>query len=307
MSFASRLLFQVLFTPFVMLKSEPMIEPQPTIPTATAPLVAAERIVRRDAARNQTLLAPTDLALHAGERVALTGPSGSGKSVLLRALALLDPLESGQVQWRGRPVTRARIPTFRRHVAYLRQRAALLDGSVEDNLRYPYSLAVYRDVSFDAARARTLFERAGRAPDFLARDASELSGGEAQIVALVRVLQLDPDVLLLDEPTASLDPDSVRAIEALVAEWFERQHAARATIWVSHDPDQARRIGTRQLTMRAGVLSGALSASSSGTLSGAPSDARSEVRSEASTSPPGAAPAAPTHPRPLTPPQEAAQ
>jgi len=232
-----------------------MSNPQSVPPSATVPLVAAQRIVRRDAARDQTLLEPTDLTLDAGERVALTGPSGSGKSVLLRALALLDPLDAGHVQWRGRPVTRARIPAFRRHVAYLRQRAALLDGSVEDNLRYPYSLRVYRDVSFQAARVRSLFERAGRGPDFLTRDASELSGGEAQIVALVRVLQLDPDVLLLDEPTASLDPDSARAIETLVAEWSGRGREARATIWVSHDPAQARRVGTRQLTMRAGVLS----------------------------------------------------
>ena len=234
------------------------------ITRSSAPLVAAQRIARGDAARAQVLLQPTDLALDAGDRVALTGPSGSGKSVLLRALALLDPLDGGQVQWRGRPVTRARIPAFRRHVAYVRQRAALLDGSVEDNLRYPYSLAVYRDAAFDAARARTLFARAGRGADFLARDASELSGGEAQIVALVRVLQLDPDVLLLDEPTASLDPESVRAIEALVAEWFERSVTARATVWVSHDPAQALRVGKRQLTMRAGVLSDAEAATQPG-------------------------------------------
>ncbi|PXW27400.1 ABC transporter ATP-binding protein [Paraburkholderia caballeronis] len=226
---------------------------QPSAP----PLVAAQRIARRDAARQQTLLQPTDFALAASERVALTGPSGSGKSVLLRALALLDPLDGGRIEWRGRPVTRARIPTFRRHVAYLRQRPALLDGTVEDNLRYPYSLAVYRDVSFDAGRARALLAGAGRGEAFLARDASELSGGEAQIVALVRVLQLDPDVLLLDEPTASLDPESARAIEALVAAWFERDRAAHATVWVSHDPAQALRVGTRQWTMHAGVLANA--------------------------------------------------
>lgn len=234
-----------------------MTDPRALAPSDARPvaLLAAQRIVRRDAARDQTLLQPTDFSLDAGERIALTGPSGSGKSVLLRALSLLDPLDGGDVYWRGRPVTRARIPAFRRHVAYLRQRAALLDGSVEDNLRYPYSLAVYRDVKFDAARARALLERTGRGADFLARDASELSGGEAQIVALVRVLQLDPDALLLDEPTASLDPDSVRAIEALVAGWFERGTDTRATVWVSHDPAQARRVGVRQLTMRAGVLS----------------------------------------------------
>ncbi|CAG9259003.1 Putative ABC transport system ATP-binding protein [Paraburkholderia unamae] len=218
------------------------------------PLVEARALARRDAQRGQWLLQPTDFALRAGERCVLTGPSGSGKSVFLRALALLDAPDGGEVLWHGEHVTRARIVRYRRHIAYLRQRPALLDGSVEDNLRYPYTLAVYRDARFDAARARALFDAAGRASDFLGRLTSELSGGEAQIVALVRVLQLDPDALLLDEPTASLDPESARGVEALVAGWFDQASAARATVWVSHDPAQAQRVGTRHLTMRAGVL-----------------------------------------------------
>jgi len=220
----------------------------------SAPLIEARQIARRDAQRDQWLLQPADFALRAGERAVLTGPSGSGKSVFLRALALLDPLEGGEVRWNGERVTRARIVRYRRHIAYLRQRPALLDGTVEDNLRYPYTLAVYRDVQFDAARARALLGAAGRASDFLARPTSELSGGEAQIVALVRVLQLDPEALLLDEPTASLDPESARAVEALVASWFERASMPRATVWISHDPAQAQRVGERHLTMRAGLL-----------------------------------------------------
>ncbi|WP_092004102.1 ABC transporter ATP-binding protein [Paraburkholderia lycopersici] len=219
-----------------------------------APLAEANRIARRGARRGQWLLHPTDFALRAGERAVLTGPSGSGKSVFLRALALLDPLDGGEVRWHGEAVSRSRMVHYRRHVAYLRQRPALLDGSVEDNLRYPYTLAVYRDAQFDAARARAFFAAAGRASDFLSRDASDLSGGEAQIVALVRVLQLDPEALLLDEPTASLDPESVRAVEALVAGWFDQARTARATVWVSHDPAQAQRVGARHLTMREGML-----------------------------------------------------
>jgi putative ABC transport system ATP-binding protein len=222
--------------------------------TAAAPLIEARRITRRDAARGQILLQPADFALHAGQRVVLTGPSGSGKSVFLRVLALLDPLDGGALHWHGQPIARTQIPRYRRHIAYLRQRPALIDGTVEDNLRYPYSLAVYRDATFDAARARALFDAAGRGSGFLARDTSELSGGEAQIVALVRVLQLDPEALLLDEPTASLDPESARAVETLIAQWFERDRAARATVWVSHDPAQAQRVGNRHITMRAGVL-----------------------------------------------------
>ncbi|WP_233272579.1 ABC transporter ATP-binding protein [Paraburkholderia acidisoli] len=231
-----------------------------TAPPPDAPLVEAHQLTRRDAQRGQTLLAPTEFTLHAGDRAVLTGPSGSGKSVFLRALALLDPLDGGEVRWHGEPVTRTRIVRYRRAIAYLRQRPALLDGTVEDNLRYPYTLAVYRDARFDAGRARALFAAAARSDDFFSRLASELSGGEAQIVALVRVLQLDPEALLLDEPTASLDPESARAVEALVADWYARANAARATVWVSHDPAQAGRVGTRHLTMRAGVLSEAAAA-----------------------------------------------
>ncbi|KWF59417.1 ABC transporter ATP-binding protein [Burkholderia pseudomultivorans] len=222
-----------------------------TVPTG---LIDAQHITRRDATSGKTLLAPTDFSLAAGSRIAVTGPSGSGKSVLLRALALLDPLDGGHVLWRGARIRRSAIPRYRRSVAYVRQRPAQTDGSVETQLRYPYSLAIYRDVAFDRARAEALAARAGRGADFLDKRASELSGGEAQIAALLRVLQLDPDVLLLDEPTSALDPDSTRAIEALVGAWFDAAPDARAYMWISHDPAQAARIGTTRMIMQAGVL-----------------------------------------------------
>ena len=114
--------------------------------------------------------------------------------------------------------------------------------------------ATYRDVRFDRARAASLAAQAGRGDDFLDKRASELSGGEAQITALIRVLQLAPEVLLLDEPTASLDPESSRAIEALVHAWFAADPGRHASMWVSHDPAQAARMSARHLTMRAGVL-----------------------------------------------------
>jgi putative ABC transport system ATP-binding protein len=218
------------------------------------PLVLADGIVRRDASRGQTLLASTTFRLDAGDRVAISGPSGSGKSVFLRSLALLDPLDAGRILWHGEPVGRAAIPRYRRNIAYIRQRPALVDGTVEDNLRYPYQLRAYRDVSFDRAHAASLLAQAGRGRDFFDKRASELSGGESQITALVRVLQLSPEVLLLDEPTASLDPESARAIEGLVRAWFDADARAHASIWVSHDPAQAARMSERHLTMHAGVL-----------------------------------------------------
>lgn len=217
-------------------------------------LIQAHAVVRRDPRTAKTLLGPIDFSLLAGQRVALTGPSGSGKSVFMRALALLDPVDDGGLSWHGRRIERQAIARYRRHVAYVQQRPAVLDGTVEDNLRYPYSLRAYRDARFDREHAARLVAAAGKDEDFLSKRASDLSGGEGQVAALVRVLQLAPEVLLLDEPTASLDPQSARAIESLVQAWFDAGRAARASIWVSHDPAQAERVGERRLTMHAGTL-----------------------------------------------------
>lgn len=217
-------------------------------------IIEARTLLRRDAIAATALLDVTNFSLATGERAVMTGPSGAGKSVFLRALALLDPIDAGRILWHGRVIDRRAIPRYRRCVAYVRQRPALIEGTVEDNLRYPYSLRAYSDARFDRGRAAQLVSAAGKSEDFLRKRASELSGGEAQVTALIRVLQLEPEVLLLDEPTASLDPQSTRAIEALVASWFEADRTARASIWVSHDPAQAERVGTRRLTMRAGHL-----------------------------------------------------
>lgn len=217
-------------------------------------LIEARAITRLAPRGGGVLLQKTYFHLNAGERIALTGPSGSGKSVFLRALALLDPLDGGEIHWQGKHVEPAMVPNYRRHIAYIRQRPALVDGTVEDNLRYPYTLRTYRGQTYDADRARRLLIDAGRDPALLSRGTPDLSGGEAQIVALVRALQLDPQALLLDEPTAALDPDSARAVESLVTQWFAVDPAKRATIWISHDPAQALRVGTRHITMRAGVL-----------------------------------------------------
>jgi putative ABC transport system ATP-binding protein len=139
-------------------------------------------------------------------------------------------------------------------VIYLHQRPALLDGSVEDNLRSPFTLKAHRGRRFDEARVLGLLDGLGRGAEFLARSSRDLSGGEAQLVALLRAVQLDPTALLLDEPTASLDPASARTVEALVDRWFAAGAGNRALVWVSHDPDQSRRVSGRRLHMHAGRL-----------------------------------------------------
>lgn len=217
------------------------------------PLLGASEIVRRGP-NGDHLLDGIDFELNAGERWAVSGPSGSGKTLFLRALAMLDPLTSGQVRWRGEPVSASRVPLFRSHVAYVSQRPALIDGDVDDNLAYPYALAARCDHRYDRSRIERWLVELDRDASFLDKSTRSLSGGEAQLVALLRTLQLDPEVLLLDEPTAALDETSAGCVEGLLQQWIEAPAEKRSYVWISHDTDQARRIASRRLTMRGGVI-----------------------------------------------------
>ena len=157
-----------------------------------------------------------DLTVAEGESVAITGPSGSGKTLFLRALAGLDPVQEGTLYLEGRPLQAWPAPLYRSRVVYVAQRPALFDGTVEDNLARPFTLAVRRGHAFDRRRALEVLAALGRDAEFLRRPVTVLSGGEAQIVALARALLVEPAILLLDEPTASLDADAARRAEALI-------------------------------------------------------------------------------------------
>jgi len=217
-------------------------------------LLEARHVGRRKPHRDQWLLREVDFGVAAGERIALVGPSGSGKTLLLRALARLDPMDEGDVLWQGESIRGGRIPDYRRRAIYLHQRPALLEGSVVDNLRAPFRLRVNRDRQFSQTSIVHWLEQLGRGPDFLDKNVRELSGGEAQLVALLRAVQLEPQVLLLDEPTAALDQPTTRAVEQLVRIWHEQLPDQRALIWVSHNPEQTDRVACRHVTIQAGRL-----------------------------------------------------
>ncbi|WP_060507035.1 ATP-binding cassette domain-containing protein [Pseudomonas sp. NBRC 111124] len=221
---------------------------------AEAVLLEARQLGRVDLQTQATLLSPTDFSLRAGERLALIGASGSGKSVLLRTLALLDAPSSGEVLWRGEAVAAPLIPHFRSRVCYLAQRAALVEGSVMVNVQLPFTLKHNRQYRFDADTATRLLTLAGKPRSFLDKAGTDLSGGEAQLVALVRALLLAPQVMLLDEPTSALDPQSVAAVETLVMNWLDESPNDRAFLWITHDHAQAQRTSTRTLTMHQGAL-----------------------------------------------------
>ncbi len=209
---------------------------------------------RRHPKADQWLLRGISITVRPGDRWAVVGPSGSGKSLLLRAMALLDPLDEGEIHWRGQSVRGHAVPEYRRHVVYLHQQPALVEGTVEHNLRQPFLLQRHqrRLAAFDETRVRELLESLGRDGSFLGKQQSVLSGGEGQLVALVRALQLDPDIMLLDEPTASLDPSTALAVEQSVDRWLSERPDARAIVWVSHDAQQSARLSDRRLRLQHG-------------------------------------------------------
>jgi putative ABC transport system ATP-binding protein len=216
------------------------------------PLLMACGLSRRKPGSEEWLLRGVCVAVRPGNRLALIGPSGSGKTVLLRALALLDPHDEGSIEWRGRPLRGEAVPAYRKEVVYLHQRPVLFEGTVEDNLKYPFTLKSHRGKRFDRASVVSILETLKRDEAFLEKSSRDLSGGEAQIVALIRALELDPTMLLLDEPTASLDHATAEAAEKLLYRWQHEAPGERSFIWVSHDLEQSKRMSDRRFQMQLG-------------------------------------------------------
>jgi tungstate transport system ATP-binding protein len=193
------------------------------------------------------------LAIHAGERVALVGPNGCGKSTLLRALHGLLPIASGERS----------LPQASR-IAMLFQRPHMLRLSVRRNLQLglwlsgvPWSqTAVRAQAALERVQLTHLAERNGRA----------LSGGQQQRVALARAWALQPDVWLLDEPTASLDPHAKREVEALIADFGDEAPAPgrlRPTlVFASHNLGQVKRLASRVIYLEQGQVLADLSVDS---------------------------------------------
>jgi tungstate transport system ATP-binding protein len=190
------------------------------------------------------------LEIRRGEIFALVGPSGAGKSTLLRLLNFLEPPTFGTVRFLGTEFTPERSVSLdiRRRVTTVFQRPVLLNRSVWANVAYGLKLRGRGDS--DARIGQTL-ELVGLA-DLADQKARTLSGGEAQRVALARAMVLNPEVLLLDEPTANLDPYNVGLIEDIVRKLNQDQ--GTTLVLVTHNVFQARRLAQRVALILEGRL-----------------------------------------------------
>lgn len=194
-------------------------------------------------ARGRRLIDRLDLSVASGRVTVLLGANGAGKSLALRLLHGLIVPHAGEIRWRDRPLDRA----ARRAQAMVFQRPVMLRRSVMANLTF--ALAVRGFGGRERARRATEALEAARLADLAHRPARVLSGGEQQRLALARALACEPELLLLDEPTANLDPASTLAIE-------EQIRTARGrgitVLLVTHDQGQARRIADDIAFMHAG-------------------------------------------------------
>jgi putative ABC transport system ATP-binding protein len=176
-----------------------------------------------------------NLGISARGITTLLGPSGSGKTSLLRLLNRLDEPDSGKIFYNDQPITSYDIQALRRDVGMVFQRQELFEGSVKDNILFGPGL---HGLAVDPEEILDLVGLDCASRD---KDVANLSGGQAQKVVIARALAVDPKVLLLDEPTANLDPTSTLQIEEVI------MHLSRdlglTCLFVTHNVDQAQRVG----------------------------------------------------------------
>ncbi|HEX2234634.1 MAG TPA: ATP-binding cassette domain-containing protein [Thermoleophilaceae bacterium] len=193
------------------------------------------------------MLSDLSLSVHDGA-TAILGPSGSGKSTLLRLLNRLADPDRGAVRFRGTDVRELDPLELRRHAVLVPQLPAPVPGSVADNVCFGPALLGRR-----VAPDRYL-SMAGLDGGFADRDAVRLSVGEQQRVMLARALALEPDVLLLDEPTAALDDAAKEGVERTLAELGHG--SGLSLLVVTHERAQAERLADRVVRLDGGKVAG---------------------------------------------------
>ena len=183
------------------------------------------------------------------EIIALLGPSGSGKSSLLKSINMLNTPRCGQIKYHNNDIQEISPMALRKKIGYVLQKPTLFGNDVMENLKYPCEL---HQKVFDINLVEFYLKKVNLKPDILEKKPNELSGGEQQRISLVRTLLLEPEIILLDEVTSALDEDNTLLIEELIK--YENENNELTVIFISHNNEQAKRLAQKVIYMEEGVI-----------------------------------------------------
>lgn len=184
-------------------------------------------------AEDQEILKNINFNVEEGSIVTITGPSGGGKSTLLKLIGLLISPTSGRIEYQGKNIREYEPTEYRKEVSYFFQNAVLFDNTVRENLAFP---AKIRETTFDENRAIRGLEIVQLSNTYLDKPIQELSGGEKQRIALIRNLMYPPKVLLMDEVTSSLDKENREIIISLIRRLNKEEKIT--VLWITHNQEE---------------------------------------------------------------------
>lgn len=206
--------------------------------------------------QNQLLLDNVSFKLYGGQKVALIGRSGSGKSVLLQALVDLLPLDlsndkTNRIMLNNSPIQQIPPQNYRSQVTLSHQHANLTSGTVLDNLKAPFAFKYHQHKQFNQAWHLEKLIKLDKTEQFFNQHAENLSGGERQLVNFLRTLQFNPTIALFDEITSALDDETAHYLMDLVLDWHDDK---KAFIWITHTPAEQLTLGADLWRMDNGRL-----------------------------------------------------
>lgn len=181
----------------------------------------------------QQILKDISFSVQVGDIITVTGPSGGGKSTLLKIMGHLLSPTSGIIQYNGKDINEYEPTEYRKEVSYFFQNAVLFDETVRDNLAFPADI---REDTFNEDQAIRGLETVQLSDTYLDKPIKELSGGEKQRVALIRNLMYPPKVLLMDEVTSSLDAENREIVLSFIRQLNEEENVT--ILWITHNQEE---------------------------------------------------------------------
>lgn len=204
--------------------------------------------------KEKTLFNQVSFSIQAAQFYLVRGPSGSGKSSLLRLLNRLEEPSGGSFFYKDIPYSHIPAPELRRQILYIQQSPVVVDGTIRDNLLLPFSFKHNKRLSMpEEPRLQSLLDEFSLDKIPLGKTAKNLSIGQQQRLCLIRGLLLDPSVVLLDEPTSALDNESSLHVERM-AETLCVDHG-KAVVMVSHKEFNPRRVKPHIININGGDFS----------------------------------------------------